>query len=112
MAVEITAVNVIIGFVIGALAGAFSAFIGWNKSQEEFEARKFIAGVVTGVLVGLAFVLGLVSQIQNAVDQTALIVVYIGIFLGVVGVDNLRTSVSSSVSKEEKQPEVEEEPTQ
>lgn len=100
MAVEVTAINVIIGFVIGAFSGAFSAFIGWNKSNEDFVPRKFIAGVITGVIAGLALVLGVVSQIQGAVDQTALIIVYVGIFLGVIGVDNLRTGISASVSKE------------
>ena len=104
MAVDATAINVIIGFVIGAVAGAFSAFIGWNKSDEEFNTRKFIAGVVTGVIAGIVLVLGVVSQIQTAVDQVALIVIYISIFVGIVGIDNLRTGISASITKQETEP--------
>ena len=109
MAIDVTAINVIIGFVIGAIAGAFSAYIGWNKSGEEFVVRKFIAGVVTGVIAGVILVLGVVSQIQSAVDQSALIVIYISIFVGIVGIDNLRTGISASITKRE---DVEEEPIQ
>ena len=101
MALDPVAINVIVGFVIGAVGGALSAYIGWNKSDEPFVAKKFIAGVITGVLTGIALVVGLVGTIQSAVDQTALILVYIAIILSAIGVDNLRTSVSASITKEQ-----------
>jgi len=94
-----TFIAVVIGFIIGAAAGALSAFVGWNKSGEPFDTRKFISGLVTGIITGLVFVIGLASQISEAVDQTALILIYIAIFVGIVGVDNLRTGVSQSITK-------------
>jgi len=90
---------VVIGFVIGAAAGALSAFVGWNKSGEPFDTRKFVSGLVTGIITGLVFVVGLASSITDAVDQTALVLIYITIFVGIVGVDNLRTGVSQSITK-------------
>ena len=100
MALDPVAINVIVGFVIGAVGGALSDYIGWNKSDEPFVAKKFIAGVITGVLTGISLVLSLVASIQSAVDQTALIIAYIGILLASVGVDNLRTGISASITKE------------
>jgi hypothetical protein len=94
---EASFINVVIGLVLGALAGAASAFIGWNKSGEAFEARKFVTGVITGVIAGIVFVIGIVSSIQSAVDQTALLVIYVTTFIAIIGVDNVRTGITGSV---------------
>jgi len=93
--------NLLIAIGLGVSAGALSAFVGWNKSGEPFDARKFVSGLITGVIAGLVFVVGIASQITEAVDQTALLLVYIAIFVGIVGVDNLRTGVSASITKQE-----------
>jgi len=108
---EASFLNVVIGFVLGAAAGATSAFIGWNKSGEVFEARKFVTGIITGVIAGIVFVVGIVSSIQAAVDQTALLIIYVTTFIAIIGVDNVRTGVTgaittTSTSSKEAQPNV------
>ena len=90
----------VIGFGIGALGGALSAFLGWNKSGEPFEARKFISGLVTGIIAGIALVMASAQIIQDsAANQANLLIAYVGIVLGILGVDTIRTSVSSSITK-------------
>ena len=92
----------VIGFGIGALGGALSAFLGWNKSGEPFDARKFISGLVTGIISGIALVLASAQALQDAAaDQSALLIAYIGIVLAIIGIDNVRTSVSSAITKPE-----------
>jgi len=98
MAVESVAVNVIVAFVIGALGGAFSFTLGWLKSNEQFNTKKAIAGLATGIIAGIALVLGVIPQVQAATDAVGLIVVYVGIILAIVGVDTLRTSISGAVA--------------
>ena len=97
MAVDAIAVNVIVAFVIGALRGAFSFTLGWLKANEEFNTKKAIAGLATGIIAGVALVLGVIPQVQAATDAVGLIVVYVGIILAIVGVDTLRTSISGAV---------------
>jgi len=97
--------NVVIGFAIGAVAGATSAFLGWNKSGEPFDVRKFISGLATGIVAGLAFVLASVASIQQAADQTALVIAYVALFLGIIGVDTVRTSITGAIrNKTESKP--------
>ena len=92
----------IIGFGIGALGGALSAFLGWNKSGEPFDPRKFISGLVTGIIAGIALVMASAQLIQDAAaDQAQLLIAYVGIILAVIGVDNARTSISSAITKPE-----------
>ena len=91
--------NTIIGFAIGAGAGALSAFLGWNKSGEPFDARKFVSGLVTGIITGLVAVLAIAATIGEAVDETALLVIYVTLFVGIIGVDNARTAVAATLSR-------------
>jgi len=94
-------VSVVIGLAIGAAAGALSAFLGWNKSTDPFDARKFISGIVTGIITGIVAVLAIVATIQQAVDQTALLIIYVTLFIGIIGVDNVRTALSGAIKKED-----------
>ena len=92
----------VIGFGIGALGGALSAFLGWNKSGEPFDARKFISGLVTGIIAGIALVMASAQLIQDAAaDQAQLLIAYVAIVLAIIGVDNARTSISSAITKQE-----------
>ena len=92
--------NLVIGLAIGASAGALSAFLGWNKSGEPFDARKFISGLVTGIITGVVAVIAITASIQEAVDQTALLVIYVTLFVGIIGVDNARTAITGAIKKE------------
>lgn len=96
-------INLAIAIALGGSAGALSAFLGWNKSGEPFDARKFISGLVTGIIAGIVFVLGIASQVTSAVDQTALLIVYTAIFVGIVGVDNARTAITGAITKGEEE---------
>ena len=79
-------------------AGAFSAFMGWLKSGEVFEAKKFVLGVVTGVLGGIAVTIANAVGLQAAVNETTYWTL-IGTFaLGIIGIDNLRTAISGAVA--------------
>ena len=92
----------VIGFGVGVLGGALSAFLGWNKSGEPFEARKFISGLVTGIIAGIALVMASAQLLQDAAaDQAQLLIAYVGIVLAIIGVDNARTSISSAITKSE-----------
>ena len=89
----------IVGFVLGAAAGGFSAFMGWLKSNEAFEAKKFVLGIVTGVIAGIVAVIASTALIQEAAaDQTLLLTAYITIFIGIVGIDNIRTAISGGIA--------------
>jgi len=79
-------------------AGAFSAFVGWIKSGEGFEAKKFVLGVITGVFAGIALAIANASGILNAVDETAQWILIGSLTLSIVGVDNLRTGISGAVA--------------
>src|SRR5687767_925646 len=92
-------VAVAIGFVVGAAAGALSAFLGWNKTTEAFDTRKFISGLVTGILAGLAIALASTEILKTAADETVLLVAYITLVLAVLGTDTVRTSITGAVAK-------------
>lgn len=92
-------VAVAVGFVVGAAAGALSAFLGWNKTTEAFDTRKFISGLITGILAGLAIALASTEILKSAADETVLLVAYITLVLAVLGVDSVRTSVTGAIAK-------------
>jgi len=92
-----TFLAVVIGFIIGAGSGALSAYLGWNKSGEPFEARKFISGLVTGIIAGVIVVAANTTAFQTAADDTALLISYIVMVLAIIGVDNVRTAITGSI---------------
>ena len=93
--------NLVIGLAIGAGAGALSAFLGWNKSSEPFDTRKFVSGLITGIIAGIVATLAIAATIQEAVDQSALLLVYVTLFIGIIGIDNVRTSITGAITKPE-----------
>ena len=90
-----------IGFGIGALAGALSAFLGWNKTNEPFDTRKFISGVATGIIAGIVAVLANTAAFTQAADQTALLISYVTVVIAVIGVDTVRTAITGAATKNE-----------
>jgi len=88
----------VIAASILSAAGAFSAFYGWSKSGEAFDPRKFVNGVITGVLAGIALVIANAAGIVNAVDQTAQFILIGSLAIAVIGVDNLRTATSQIIA--------------
>lgn len=91
----------IVGFAVGAAAGAFSAFLGWNKSGEEFEPRKFISGVATGIIAGIGLVLANISGLVTAQTDIEILTQLIGFVLAIIGVDQLRTSLTGAIVNRE-----------
>ena len=86
-----------IEIAIGAAAGAFSAFLGWNKSGEPFEPRKFVNGVVTGIIGGIALIIANATVIQGATGDQVWIQLAI-LVLAIVGVDQVRVTVSAAIA--------------
>jgi hypothetical protein len=91
-------IAVVIGFVLGGLAGSASAVLGWLKSNEAFEPRKFVNGLVTGIITGVVAILAIAAAIQDAaVDDTLLLILYVTTFVGIIGVDNIRTAATGGI---------------
>ena len=88
------------GLIIGAAAGAASAFFGWNKSGEPFDTRKFVSGLVTGVISGIIAVMANTAALTQAADQTALLISYVTIFVAIIGIDHIRTDITSAIKKD------------
>lgn len=88
----------IVAAFILAGAGAFSAWLGWNKSGDPFDARKFANGVVTGVIAGIALAIANAVGITAALDDTQAFVLIGSLVLSVIGVDSMRTAVSGSIA--------------
>ena len=91
----------VVGFAVGIAAGAFSAFIGWNKSGEPFEARKFLSGVITGAVAGLVLVLGNISGLLSAATNTDVLIQLGALVVTVIGADNLRTAITGAITNRE-----------
>jgi hypothetical protein len=95
----------LIPVLVLSAAGAFSAFMGWIKSGEAFESKKFVMGVVTGVLGGIALTIANAGGLTAGLTETEQWILIGSLALSIIGLDNLRTAVSGAVAnraKEEK----------
>ncbi len=84
--------------VAGGFLGAGSAWFGWNKSGEPFDNRKFVNGVVTGIIAGIALVLGNISGLLAATTATDVLLQLVGLGLMIFGADQVRTGVSAAIA--------------
>jgi hypothetical protein len=87
-----------IGFGVGAGAGAVSAYLGWNASGEPFDARKFLNGMITGVLAGIALVFANLMAFKAVGDEFAVLELYGTIIAGAIGIDMARAKVTAMIS--------------
>ena len=87
-----------VGVVVAGIAGALSAYMGWNSSNEPFNARKFINGLITGVIGGLVVLAASAVALQGITTETELFVMLLTIFLSAVGADRLRTDTSKAIN--------------
>lgn len=92
-------ITAVITLAVSAAAGAFWAFQGYNKSNEPFDQRKFVSGIITGIVAGITLALTQVAGVINAADATQQLLALVGLFLAVGGVDTLRTSVTGAITK-------------
>ena len=95
---------VVIGTGLGAAAGAFSSYLGWNASGEPFDKKKFVAGLSTGVISGIALVFMNIASFKDAVlDPSGFeFMLLLGtIVLGTLGVDFFRAKLSSILANKE-----------
>lgn len=88
----------IVAAIILAGAGAFSAWLGWNKSGEPFDARKFANGVVTGIFAGIGLVIANAVGIVSIQDQTQAFILIGSLVFTVVGIDQLRVTTAGAIS--------------
>ncbi|WP_411753303.1 hypothetical protein [Serratia sp. (in: enterobacteria)] len=72
--------NAIIGIIIGGLASAFGAFMGWISSNDPFIARKFVTGILTGTVAGILVGFGSAPVFAEIESDLALLIVYGEIF--------------------------------
>lgn len=91
--------SVIAGLAVSIIGGALSAYMGWNASLEPFNTRKFINGIITGVIGGLSVLMVNIVILKGISDEVELIGALVTILLGVVGVDRLRTDLSKTISQ-------------
>ncbi len=92
-------VVLVIGLAVGITAGALSSIIGWIRTTEPFEGRKFATGVITGIIAGIAIVLANTQALQTAADESAILIQLIVMVLAILGVDTVRTAVAASIAK-------------
>lgn len=98
-------VAVSLGFLVGGAAGAFSAYLGWNRSGEPFVTRKFIDGLATGVITGIGLVFANLIAFKGITDDFAFIALLGTIFFGAIGFDAVREGVSGSLPSAKKGPQ-------
>lgn len=91
-----------LGFLVGGGAGAFSAYLGWNRSGEDFAARKFIDGLATGIIAGVLLVFGNLMVFKEITDDFAFLALIGTIFAGALGADAIREGVSGSLPSAKK----------
>lgn len=111
MVLEPTAINVLTGIGIAVLANIIYGVSGWLKSGDTFNARKFAATIITALVVGTGAGILAVPNIEAVTNQTALIVIYAGLFTAPIVVDVFRTNISGATANRavEKVEEAEEE---
>jgi hypothetical protein len=98
-----TVMSIAIG--LGAAFGALAAFLGWNRTGEAFDVKKFISGLATGIISGIAVVLANQAGIINAAsDATQTLIILVTIGLSILGVDTIRTSITSAIRKPDPTP--------
>lgn len=80
MAFDPVFINAIVGVIVGALASAFGATLGWLASGDQFIARKFATGILVGAVSGIIIGFGSIPLFQDVESSTALLIVYGEIF--------------------------------
>ena len=89
--------RVIISLGVGVAGGFLSSWMGWNASGEIFNSRKhgnaLIVGAVTGLAAGAA-----AAVIEPNIAPAAFALQLVGIFVGVIGIDRIRTDTSQSAA--------------
>lgn len=83
---------------LGAAFGALSAYLGWSDTAgQNFEVKKFIKGIVTGIIAGVVTVsLAFDAIEQSLTDQTGVAFLKLMIVLGlsILGADMATSKVS------------------
>ena len=89
----------IYGFAIGIAGGAASSFLGWIKEDTPFIGKKFVLGIATGIIAGIVAVLANTAALTQAADETTLLITLATIFVGIIGVDTVRTAISGAITQ-------------
>src|SRR5215510_7726160 len=90
-------IAVIASLLVGLGGGFLSSFMAWNASGETFDPRKHGNALIVGAIVGLAA--GAASAVVNPDTTTAQFVLQlVGILVGVVGIDRIRSDTSKSAA--------------
>ncbi len=74
-----------------AIGGVVKGLIGWSRSQDPFDGRKFIGTALTTVIASVAVAIAYSNVIIVSIPDVALA------FLAGVGADNLRKELVDNV---------------
>jgi multisubunit Na+/H+ antiporter MnhB subunit len=89
-------VIVLLAISAGVAGGVVTPVMAWLASDEPFNPRKFVQGLLTCVIAGLTFsVFGLYSPPSDG--PIALAIYWLEIFLATCGVDYFRNKIGGSV---------------
>jgi hypothetical protein len=72
--------------------------MGWNSSNEPFNARKFINGLIYGGLGGIGILMLNMAALKGVTEEFEMIAMIITIFVGAIGIDRLRTDGSKAIN--------------
>ena len=88
--------TLLVALIVGVFGGALSAFLGWSESEDVFNPRKFINGLIRAALGGLA--LAVMFPITQGTADLVLL------FIATVGIDQSASKATSIIKKKTKKP--------
>jgi|GEM_PF-1534881 len=97
VAMDAAFVPIVIGLVVGAGAGALNAFLGWIKEPQKFDNRRFIYGIIVGIVTGLFATQAFIPDLEAAQTASELTKVLLSVVAAVIAVDSIRTAVTGAV---------------
>ncbi len=100
--------GIAIGVGLGGAVGALSAYLGWNSSGEPFESKKFIGGLVNGIIAGVTLVAMSFEALKGAITNDPTGVQFLELMiltsLGILGSDFARTKISGMIANRSPEP--------
>jgi uncharacterized protein YacL len=91
-------IAVVLALVIGAFGGFVNSIAKWLESDEQFNSKKNVKAILTGIFAGLALGVAAIGALTADMPFQTLVVTLVMIFLSAVGVDQLTSRVSGMIN--------------